>query len=519
MKEVAKLSGWCLLHVVLFLTVFLGVSRPAKPYELPFDIPPEPVTKCSLQRQAAATCRIWNSTGEQGSGCVFEITGKNVYVLTNAHVVDAGDTVQCEFWWGGHQSKKLSGRVSARANEDVCDAAIVIVDVASFGGRLPVAIPFAPRGTQLCQGQTISWMGCPGNEWATAVVGHAAGIFPSDSGGRFVFRPAPRDGRSGSAVLNADGTAIVGLIHARTLDDQYGIAFSTEALYTAFSSQEKDAQCPPGQQCDPNRGGGVRRVLPGPNEWPRRIPRGIMGLNGGQPQQRQPAPQGGGVYPTLPQIQPAPAVTVDLSGVESKLDKLEGSISMLVEELRAANPPPAAEAPLPVVPPVPVAPVEPDPPAITADDLEARDEALLTKWREEQAKAALPPVPEPPVMVGPFPVEKITETVTEGADAAIEAKGTFIERSKVGIATIADKQTEEGSLSDIALYALLAAILGPWVAKVVFPFTRWGKNKAFGALANVLDPDHQNTPQEDRVKENFRTLLVPANTPRESKGV
>ena len=492
----------------------------------------EDVTQCNLVTQAASTCRIFNSKGEQGTGCVFEIRGDAVYIITAAHVVDAGPTVQCEFWWGGHKSKQLPAQVYARLNEDVCDAAILKMHVSQFDGRLPVAIPFAPRGSTLHQGETITWMGCPNNQWATAVVGHAAGYFTDQS--RFVFRPSPANGRSGSAILNADGTAIVGLLHARTRDDCYGIAITSDAMYQAFDAKVAAIKaqcgpqgCPPSGQCDPNQwigpdSGGARRMLPGPEEWPRRIPRGIIGIDGidgqRQPPQPQQPQQGGQVYPSLPAFQQQAPMTVDLSGVETKLDKLEGSIAMLVEELRAANPPPVAEAPLPV------APVEPIIPALTAVDLAANNAALLEAWKAEQAEAAAQAkaeadaaiaaaLPPPTAMVGPIPVAKITEAVTAGADAAIAKEGSLVDKSRTGGAAVLDSQTKEGSVTDIALYVLLTAVLGGWLAKIVFPFTRWGKNKAFTALGNLLDPDFQNTPQEERVAQNLQTIFKPIVAP------
>ena len=73
-----------------------------------------------------ATCRI--SAGDaRGTGCAFEHSQGYVYVLTNAHVVGANDTVTCEFWRAGHRSEPIRGRVMVRVDDGQCDAAVIAV--------------------------------------------------------------------------------------------------------------------------------------------------------------------------------------------------------------------------------------------------------------------------------------------------------------------------------------------------------------------------------------------------------
>ena len=160
----------------------------------------------SVENCIDATCRITTPDGARGSGCVFEISGGQVYVLTAAHVVDKHSAVACEFWREGHQSSPLAGRVLARLDQPHIDAAIVAVDATLFGGRLPAVIPVAPRDTILAPGTTISSVGCARGSWSSGWKGHVLGYQGTD----LAFVPAPADGRSGSAVFDAEGKQIVG---------------------------------------------------------------------------------------------------------------------------------------------------------------------------------------------------------------------------------------------------------------------------------------------------------------------
>ncbi len=181
-----------------------------------------------------ATCRIYGGQS-RGTGCVFEISRGNVFVLTNRHVVSSASAVQCSFWTQGHESVKIGGRVSLRSNQ--VDVAVVVIPVASFGGRLPKVIPIAPRGTRLEKGQTIVSVGCAKGAWATGFKGHVLGHF----GENLLFMPPPADGRSGSAIFDAEGTTIVGLLFGRAKDDSHGSAVTTENLYRALNFSQTSA--------------------------------------------------------------------------------------------------------------------------------------------------------------------------------------------------------------------------------------------------------------------------------------
>ncbi len=240
-----------------------------------------------------ATCRVL-AGNDRGTGVVFEISQGHVFVLTNAHVVGNSGTARCEFWKAGHQSRAITGQVIMTGRGGV-DAALIAIPEAAFGGMLPKAIPIAPRGTALQPGETIMSVGCAKAAWATGWQGHV--LQSSDS--RLHFLPVPANGRSGSAIFDAKGERIVGLLNARSGGDTEGMAVSLEQLYTALSTgsgliiryessnlnpkpvpwragpqgrQQGPGDCGPGG-CGPRRKGGQPYQMPYRQEQDRRIER------------------------------------------------------------------------------------------------------------------------------------------------------------------------------------------------------------------------------------------------------
>ncbi|MGD0897653.1 MAG: trypsin-like peptidase domain-containing protein [Thermoguttaceae bacterium] len=252
-----------------------------------------------------ATCRVTAPDGGRGTGCVFEIQRGAVYVLTAAHVVGEAPSVECEFWRQGHQSQPLVGRVTARST--AADAAIVAVAEAAFAGRLPAAVPLAPRTSAVRPGQTLASVGCANGAWSTAWKGHALGC----RDGELRFVPVPANGRSGSALFDAEGQEIIGLVQARTGDNSEGIAATVQSIYRAFDAPgssrgfsaakgplpQKLVQCGPGGcplgGATPGspQGQGIYRLLP----YRQNLDRQVEGLK-----------NSGGPWPTLP-LPPAAA--------------------------------------------------------------------------------------------------------------------------------------------------------------------------------------------------------------------
>jgi len=268
-----------------------------------------------------ATCRITAADGGRGTGCVFELSQGRVYVLTAAHVVGRSRQVECEFWRHGHRSRPLTGQVTAR--DEAADAAIVVLAQPAFGGVLPPAIPLSSRDCVLRRGETVVSAGCAGGSWSTGFKGHVLGYQGAD----LVFVPGPANGRSGSAIFDAGGERIVGLLRARSMDDSRGIATSVQALYRAFAVpsvanpqtaapaenrlggtgwqsvlQDEDTQCPGGSCPTP------WRLLPYRHYQDERFR---------QLERQLPSPDS--TWPTLPQGRASPSV--DLRPIEEKLDR------------------------------------------------------------------------------------------------------------------------------------------------------------------------------------------------------
>lgn len=238
-SETARDHGW-MIFVFVVVLVIIGACVAA-------------VCNADVATAHDATCKIANSSfidpqsGKRGTstgtGVVFEQSQGSVFVLTNAHVVKGAELVECCFWLRGHMSIPLAGRVLVRVDELQTDAAIVVVPEISFGGNLPAIVRVAPRGTRLIPGQTIFSVGCARGAWATGFMGHVR----SANADELKFWPPPQNGRSGSAIFDAEGNQIIGLLHARTMDDSEGIAVGLERLYEKLT-----VACGQLTQCGPN---------------------------------------------------------------------------------------------------------------------------------------------------------------------------------------------------------------------------------------------------------------------------
>lgn len=246
-------------------------------------------TTASWTACVEATCRVTAADGGRGTGCAFEHSQGYVFVLTGAHVATS-PRVECEFWRAGHQSRPLPGNVVLR--EERADVAVVAIAESVFAGQLPSPVSIAPPDWVVAGGETLASVGCAHGAWATGWKGHALGYDNAD----LHFLPAPANGRSGSALFDASGRYVVGLIRARSADGRRGIATSVQAIYGALGngSQRRAAarvslpsvtlaQCP-GGQCLP-RGYLLpfRQSQPAPGQ----------GVAPGSPQQSP-------LYPTLP---------------------------------------------------------------------------------------------------------------------------------------------------------------------------------------------------------------------------
>ena len=349
---------------------------------------------------ADAVCRIAAADGSCGSGCVFEIDGQWVYVLTAAHVVGNDAAVQCEFWRDGHKSEGLAGQVSRR-NADV-DAAVVAVPAASLGGVLPSAIPLAPRGTAVQAGQTLVSIGCANGAWATGWKGHAV---PGDAD-ELRFVPSPANGRSGSPILDAEGSHIVGILVARTMDNAEGIGVPIAAVYRAFDAKksrvEREELKAGHSDSQPSPLNSQLLTQCGPNGCPNCPQRKyvVPHLFGNA------SPNQGGPWPSLT----PPAPSVNLTPLDEKLGRIAG----LLEEMRRPAAPPGSD------------------PA-TAEMLQRHGQAIdqLRADVPKQINAAVEPVAEA--------VKKFGKSVEE-TNENIATHGTLMERLAADKAKVAAEE-------------------------------------------------------------------------------
>jgi hypothetical protein len=389
-----------------------------------------------------ATCRMTTPDGSRGTGCVFEIRQGQVYVLTAAHVVDKYLQVACEFWRDGHQSVPLQGQVIARVENQQTDAAIVAINAALFGPTLPAVIPVAPPETVLSPGETIASVGCAHGNWSTGWKGHVLGYQGTD----LTFVPAPADGRSGSALFDAQGKTIIGIVRARTLDNGMGIASGLQALYRDLGrAPECRTQC--GPQCGPN---GCS------TSW-------SLGLRA-QPQQP---------WPTMP-----PQPSVDLSPIANRMDRLADAVA----DLR----------------PIPqsAAVVTPDPATIQA--IQQLGQGLQQQGQEiGQIKAAIPQAihgaiaPLAERITGVESAIRPLATIREKLDADIEAGGL---RGKIAqrIEDRLDDPTAWIKHAGIALAVVLVIALAVGIIHAIHAHaTKTGNptllEKAFADLKTKVD--------------------------------
>lgn len=165
----------------------------------------------SLHECYDATCRV-HVSGHAGTGCIFAADDTHYYVLTNAHVTRQGDKPRLVFVMRGAErsidAETVWHSYAALEQGYHRDIAVVKIPRVAFGDYTPSVIPIAEETFALAENQEITSVGCPGGGWVTAWKGHATSLTTDAMN----FVPPPMGGRSGSAIFDADGTKIVGLL-------------------------------------------------------------------------------------------------------------------------------------------------------------------------------------------------------------------------------------------------------------------------------------------------------------------
>lgn len=205
-----------------------------------------------LENCLDATCRVSVAAGagrSLGTGCVFAVSPaagppEKLFVLTNAHVAGrVGTRAACEFWHRGYGSREIPGVVvwSVMHAAAYHDLAIIELDARRLAPFVPRPIPLGSPADAAREGQTIVSAGCPLGRWPSLWKGHAF----SRAGPVVHFKPAPENGRSGSALFDAAGTKIIGLIAWNSGGYQdprdYGIAMHAGEIRRAMAGGRASA--------------------------------------------------------------------------------------------------------------------------------------------------------------------------------------------------------------------------------------------------------------------------------------
>ncbi len=213
-------------------------------------------TTCKVTTSGHATSAEKCATYSAGTGFAFHQDGSLIYVMTNAHVVGRstrpGTIVWTTWYKDGHKSAKLPMTVVGVSGK--YDVAIGCIDEAVFEGHPPIIIPLGPV-EDLSPDQVIQTVGCPSADWPTKAEGRIIKPLIHEATNQqtgFLYTPAPRNGRSGSPIFNADGTAVLGLCYSRTTfnGQTRGNAFSTLVLRSLFPSGSVEQAIAPPQSAD-----------------------------------------------------------------------------------------------------------------------------------------------------------------------------------------------------------------------------------------------------------------------------
>jgi hypothetical protein len=305
-----------------------------------------------------ATVRV--HCGGTGSGTVIDLQQGQAWILTNAHVASRsiGETVRVEFFRAGQRYQAVEGRIAwkimdrhSRSMDGLAtrDMALVTVEIARLGWK-PSVVPLAPVGTKLVDGQHVFSIGCPQGGWPTGWSGHLT----QAEGEVIGFWPPPHEGRSGSALFDADGQQVIGLVAWG--GDGWGGAMPVEVIHRALREsralQESQGDLETPGPLVPVRPG---RVLPGPGPAidTTQLAQvdcgsggcsrgGGGGMNGGPVGNHYTRRPEGGFLPKTPQQpgsnQGESTVTTGcqcdpgkLDGLQAQLDKLRGELGQVVE--------------------------------------------------------------------------------------------------------------------------------------------------------------------------------------------
>jgi hypothetical protein len=169
-----------------------------------------------------------------GTGTVFKVDDKKVYILTCGHVAGGDRKLYARFYGTGKQSHSMKIEVIFSINKphsrrwDGRDIGIGTIDKKFFKGYpIPKPIPIAPKSLVVNANQRVISCGCPAGNWPSAWIGHVKRYrtYAID------FIPEPIPGRSGSAIFDEKGEKIIGIIIEYNNNPSFGVAVSLISIY------------------------------------------------------------------------------------------------------------------------------------------------------------------------------------------------------------------------------------------------------------------------------------------------
>ena len=180
-----------------------------------------------LARIHDATVRV-SVSGGTGTGTIYKEDKDYYYVLTNEHVAGkVGTSVGLEFTKDHYPSPRFVGTVTKSINRPGLDVAEVRILKKSLpeGLTLPV-IPLAEAGDAPRELYLIT-AGCQAGERPSIQMT----LTLEDKGKLIYYLPTSRPGRSGSSLVNREGTKIYGLVAWMTGGrDSKGLAMGVEVI-------------------------------------------------------------------------------------------------------------------------------------------------------------------------------------------------------------------------------------------------------------------------------------------------
>ena len=148
-----------------------------------------------------------------GSGIVVGSDGTYYYALTNAHVA-CTQRVQVEFFDAGRITKAAADTVM---RDTAADLAVLKI---KSDGYCPTIIPIDPSFT-MAEGDVLATIGHPQGRYPTT---YFCTYSKTDTTFGLYFRPPPMHGRSGSPLLDTDGSRVVGIVYGYLDDNSAGLA-------------------------------------------------------------------------------------------------------------------------------------------------------------------------------------------------------------------------------------------------------------------------------------------------------